>query len=115
MRSSMVDLSLLGNARTAYGNSAVRGPRGAGAAQVVEKESDDKVQGFEQALKQGLERVNDVQVRAESAMKAMATGDVDDISEVAAAVSEADLALQLAVQIRDKLLDAYNRLVQMPL
>ncbi len=114
MRSSMVDLSLLGNARTAYGNAAVGKPREA-AARVAKKENDDKVQGFEEALKQGLEKVNDVQLRAESAMKAMATGDVEDISEVAAAVSEADLALQLAVQIRDKLLDAYNRLVQMPL
>jgi flagellar hook-basal body complex protein FliE len=33
---------------------------------------------------------------------------------VAAVVSEADLALQMAVHIRDKLLDAYNRLVQIP-
>ncbi len=109
MRSSVVDLSLLGSARTAYGNPALK----ARPASPAEREKEtEKVSGFEESLKEGLEKVNDVQIRAESAMKAMATGDVEDISEVAAVVSEADLALQMAVQIRDKLLDAYNRLVQ---
>jgi flagellar hook-basal body complex protein FliE len=105
----VVDLSLLGSARTAYGNPALK-TRPASPAEGERK--TEKVSGFEESLKEGLEKVNDVQIRAESAMKAMATGDVEDISEVAAVVSEADLALQMAVQIRDKLLDAYNRLVQ---
>lgn len=109
MRSSVVDLSLLGSARTAYGNAATK----ARLTSPAEREKKtEKVSGFEESLKEGLEKVNDVQIRAESAMKAMATGDVEDISEVAAVVSEADLALQMAVHIRDKLLDAYNRLVQ---
>jgi flagellar hook-basal body complex protein FliE len=46
-------------------------------------------------------------------MMAMATGDVNDISEVAAAVSEADVALRFAVMIRDKLLDGYAQLIRM--
>jgi len=109
VRPSMVDLSLLGSARTAYGNPAVK-TRPASPGE--REKGTEKVSGFEESLKEGLEKVNDVQIRAESSMKAMMTGDVEDISEVAAVVSEADLALQMAVQIRDKLLDAYNRLVQ---
>ncbi|GAB6280534.1 MAG: hypothetical protein STSR0007_06120 [Thermovirga sp.] len=111
MRSSMVDLSVLGNARTAYGNSVHAKRDTTGPGQVSEKKKKG-VPSFEDLLKIGLEKVNDAQIRAEETMKAMATGDVDDISEVAAAVSEADMALRMAVQIRDKLLEAYNQLVR---
>lgn len=100
---SMVNLSTLGAARSAYGVE--------GRAHVPRQEKKDvPASSFEGILKESLRSVNEVQIAAEDSMKAMATGDVDDISEVAAAVSEADLALNLAVQIRDKLVDAYNQL-----
>lgn len=70
------------------------------------------VPSFEESLEAGLQKVNSLQVKAETSMQKMVTGDVDDISEVAAAVSEADLALRFAVQVRDKLLDAYNQLIR---
>ncbi|HDQ93330.1 MAG TPA: flagellar hook-basal body complex protein FliE, partial [Synergistetes bacterium] len=95
----------------AYGSS-VRLVENRSASEDKLLKGKKSVFGFEDALKTGFEKVNDVQIRAEEAMKAMVTGDVDDISEVAAAVSEADMALRLAVQIRDKLLDAYNQLVR---
>lgn len=111
MRSSMVNLSVMGNARIAYGNS-VQAKKETKAPLQIPENRKNEVSGFEEALRIGLEKVNDVQIRAEKAMKAMATGDVDDISEVAAAVSEADMALRMAVQIRDRLLEAYNQLVR---
>ncbi|HPD97044.1 MAG TPA: flagellar hook-basal body complex protein FliE [Synergistales bacterium] len=111
MRSSMINLSLIGNARMAYGSS-VKPVENRFVNENKPVNGEKKVSGFDDALRTGLEKVNDVQIRAEEAMKAMVTGDVEDISEVAAAVSEADMALRLAVQIRDKLLDAYNQLVR---
>lgn len=74
---------------------------------------DSEVSPFEKALSKGVDKVNDLQIKAENAMESMVTGDVDDISEVAAAVSEADMALRFTVQVRDKLLDAYNQLIRM--
>ncbi len=82
-------------------------------AKTDENNKDTKaVPSFEESLKEGIQKVNSLQIRAESAMQNMVTGDVDDISEVAAAVSEADLALRFAIQVRDKLLDAYNQLIR---
>lgn len=80
-----------------------------GMASPAEKE--EKV-SFEDLLGEGLKSVNRLQLEAGESMKALATGDVDDISEVAAVVSEADLSLRMAVQIRDKLVDAYNQLAR---
>jgi flagellar hook-basal body complex protein FliE len=99
----MVNLGLLREARSVYGTG--RPARG--------EEPGKTVSPFEGALREGLERVNQAQIRAERAMQAFAAGDVEDISEVAAAVSEADLALRFAVQVRDRLLDSYNQLVRM--
>jgi flagellar hook-basal body complex protein FliE len=101
---SMVNLGLLREARSVYGAPApVR----------KKEEPENPVSPFEGALRQGLEKVNQAQIRAEKAMQAFAAGDVEDISEVAAAVSEAELALRFAVQVRDRLLDSYNQLVRM--
>jgi len=101
---SMVNLGLLREARSVYG-----------APPLAKRENSEEnaISPFEGALQQGLEKVNQAQIRAEKAMRALATGDVDDISEVAAAVSEAELALRFAVQVRDRLLDSYNQLVRM--
>ena len=76
-------------------------------------EDKAEVPSFEKVLEKGFQKVSDLQVNAEKAMMAMATGDINDISEVAAAVSEADVALRFAVMIRDKLLDGYAQLVRM--
>ena len=102
----VVSLSALGAARSAYGvEGSVHVPK--------ENKKDVPAASFGDILESSLHSVNDVQIAAEDSMKAMATGDVDDISEVAATVSEAELALTLAVQIRDKLVDAYNQLSRM--
>ncbi|MFA0888243.1 MAG: flagellar hook-basal body complex protein FliE [Synergistales bacterium] len=108
---SMVNLGLLREARFAYGVSPPA--KGDSPAEAEDRAGQERVSPFDEVLRQGLEKVNQTQVRAERAMKALATGDVDDISEVAAAVSEAEMALRFAVQVRDRLLDAYNQLVRM--
>jgi flagellar hook-basal body complex protein FliE len=44
----------------------------------------------------------------------LVTGDVDDISQVVTAVAEAEIALRLFVEVRDKLVDAYQQLSRIP-
>ena len=111
MSSSPVNLTTLKNMRSAYGKNTEIKPLN------IEKNKEDPkknkvVSSFEDSLQKGLQKVNDLQIKAENSMEAMVTGDVDDISEVAAAVSEADLSLRFAIQVRDKLLDAYNQLIR---
>lgn len=58
-------------------------------------------------------RVNDMQLQADQAMNRLATGETDNVAEVMTAVEQADLAFQLLMQIRNKLVDAHQEIRQM--
>jgi len=70
-------------------------------------------QNFTQYLKQALDKVNDVQINAENQTKALITGEAQNLHEVMLATEEARLALELSVQIRNKLVDAYQEMMRM--
>lgn len=69
---------------------------------------------FEEVLKEAVVGVNDMQMEADSMVQRLALGDVDDVSEVVGSVQKAELAFRLMVQVRDKLVDAYQQLGRMP-
>lgn len=64
-------------------------------------------------LKESMMKVNDLQVQSDQMTERLALGEVEDISEVSIAVEKAELALRMMVQIRDKLVDAYNQISRM--
>jgi len=68
---------------------------------------------FQNMLWKSLEQVNSLQQSAESAVEESLVG--GDVSEVEAmtAVKKADLSLRMMLQIRNKLLEAYNEIQQM--
>ena len=68
---------------------------------------------FMDVLKASVMKVNDVQVQSDKLVQRLALGEVDDVSEVSIAVEKAELALRLMVQIRDKLVDAYQQVARM--
>jgi flagellar hook-basal body complex protein FliE len=70
-------------------------------------------QKFSQVLKDSIAEVNRMQVDADQAINALATGKTDNVAEVMTAVQKADLAFKTLLQIRNKLLDAYNEVRQM--
>jgi flagellar hook-basal body complex protein FliE len=61
-------------------------------------------------LTQQISNLNDLQNTAASQSQALATGQVQDVTQVVADVEKAALAMQLAVQVRNKAVDAYNEL-----
>ncbi|CCJ34710.1 flagellar hook-basal body complex protein FliE [Caloramator australicus] len=67
---------------------------------------------FEEYLKKALDRVNEKQVEAENATIDLITGQAQDIHQVMLATEEARLTLELAVQIRNKLVDAYQEIMR---
>ncbi len=69
---------------------------------------------FEDVLKEAVVGVNDMQMEADAMVQRLALGDVDDVSEVVGSVQKAELAFRLMVQVRDKLVDAYQQLGRMP-
>lgn len=68
---------------------------------------------FGDVLKKSLAEVNQLQLDAEKAVNALSTGKTDNVAEVMTAVQKADLAFKTMLQIRNKLLDAYNEVRQM--
>ena len=70
---------------------------------------------FSDILKASIEQVSQMQVDADEAIEALSTGRTDNVAEVMTAVQKAELAFDTLLQIRNKLLDAYNEVRQMPL
>jgi flagellar hook-basal body complex protein FliE len=71
------------------------------------------VPSFKDTLFNAIERVNGLQQEAEKAMADFSAGRTHNVNEVMVAVQKADLAFQTLVQIRNKLLDAYQEISQM--
>lgn len=66
--------------------------------------------GFGDFLKQKLNEVNDAQVNADNTTQSFIQGDNVDIHKVMLDTEEAKMSLELAVQVRNKLLDAYQEI-----
>jgi len=69
--------------------------------------------GFGGFLSEALQKLDASQVTAANDSVDVATGKSNDISKVAMDIEEASLSLQLASQVRNKLVDAYNDLFRM--
>jgi len=70
---------------------------------------------FGQVLAEAIQRVEQDQKQAEDAAVRLAAGQVDDLAEVMIAAEKASLSLGLAVQIRNKALEAYQEIMRMQL
>jgi len=72
-----------------------------------------KAPPFSEILKDSVLKVNSLQLDADRMTERLSLGEIEDISEVSIAVEKAELALRLMVQIRDKLVDAYQQISRM--
>ncbi|MDF1799705.1 MAG: flagellar hook-basal body complex protein FliE [Planctomycetota bacterium] len=69
--------------------------------------------GFVDALKDGLSEVTQ-QVRAtEGLPEALVKGEIDEFHDVALALKQSDLSFRFALQVRNKLIDAYREVMRM--
>ena len=68
---------------------------------------------FEELLSSSAKQVNALQLEADDMVNKLATGDVEDISEVVLASSRAEIALKMFMELRNKLVDAYQQLSRM--
>jgi flagellar hook-basal body complex protein FliE len=68
---------------------------------------------FADTLKGALGEVQELQTEAKDAIGAFLRGDPVEIHEVMAATEEAGIALDMLIEIRNKLADAYRSVIQM--
>jgi flagellar hook-basal body complex protein FliE len=76
---------------------------------------DKKEVSFIDTLKEKLDAVNDKQVEAENMTEMLVKGEDVDIHEVMLSTEEAKMSLELAVQIRNKIVEAYQEINRMQL
>ncbi|WP_324717718.1 flagellar hook-basal body complex protein FliE [Carboxydochorda subterranea] len=68
---------------------------------------------FSEVLRDAIEQVNALQLQAQDAAEALARGDVQDVHQVSLAIERAQLALELTVAVRNKVLEAYQEVSRM--
>lgn len=74
----------------------------------VDKAAAGGAASFKDYLLNSLDQVNSMQQEANQAIEAMAVGDDVNPAQVLTAVQKADLAFRLTMQIRNKLVAAYQ-------
>lgn len=68
---------------------------------------------FGDFLTEALNKVNDKQLKSDEITQSAIIGDVDNVHDVLIAAEEAKLSLELTVQIRNKIVDAYQEINRM--
>ncbi|MEW6181652.1 MAG: flagellar hook-basal body complex protein FliE [Bacillota bacterium] len=68
---------------------------------------------FGTVLNEMLKEVNASQVKADESIQGFLSGQIQDLHQVVAATEEARLMLELAVQVRNKVVEAYQEISRM--
>ncbi|NMB98287.1 MAG: flagellar hook-basal body complex protein FliE [Clostridiaceae bacterium] len=68
---------------------------------------------FGDYLKEMINNTNKEIIKAEDISNQFAAGRIDDIHKVLIQIEKADIALQYTLQIRNKIMDAYNEIMRM--
>lgn len=74
---------------------------------------ENKVEGFGEIFKQALQEVNKAQQVSDKMTTGLATGQVENIHEVMIAAEKASLSLELTMQVRNKVVEAYQEVMRM--
>jgi len=67
---------------------------------------------FKDSLTSALRQVNELQLQAEDLSRALAAGQAADLHQVMLAAEKANLALQFTLQIRNKVIEAYQEIMR---
>ncbi len=68
---------------------------------------------FADVLRQVFAEANQAELQAARLSEQMLTGQVEDVSQVVIAAQKAELSLQLAIQVRNKLLEAFQEIMRL--
>ncbi|AEG59511.1 flagellar hook-basal body complex protein FliE [Desulforamulus ruminis] len=71
--------------------------------------------GFGEALKSAVANLNESQTQSDEIMQKFMVGEIQDIHQVTIAMLEAKHTVQLAVEVRNKVVEAYQEISRMQL
>lgn len=78
---------------------------------IVEK--DEEGVSFKNVLKEELQGVNKLQIESDEMTQQLILGETDNVHDVMIKTQEAMLALEMTVQVRNKLVEAYQEIMKM--
>jgi flagellar hook-basal body complex protein FliE len=76
-------------------------------------DGEDGTISFSEFLNDALSKTNDLLVESQELTNDFAAGKTDNIHQVMIAAEKANIALQFTMQIRNKIMDAYNEIMRM--
>lgn len=88
-----------------------QGPQKGAKAQPAGK----KYPSFKKTLEGYMDEVNKMQHKADASIEKMAAGEITDVHQVMNSVQEANLAFNMMMEIRNKMMDAYQEIMRMRL
>lgn len=68
---------------------------------------------FAQHLQQAMGKVNEAQVNRDGMVEGMVMGEVGEVHDVMIAAEEAQLSLELMIEVRNKLIEGYQSIMAM--
>jgi flagellar hook-basal body complex protein FliE len=92
---------------------SISGIAGLGGAKQKGAVQDSAGVSFEDMLKEAIHGVNNEQIEAYNAMEEIATGKVENLQKAVQQIEEADLSLRLALETKNKAINAYKQIMQM--
>ncbi|MCD6526681.1 MAG: flagellar hook-basal body complex protein FliE [Desulfuromonas sp.] len=69
--------------------------------------------GFADLLTKAIDETNDAQLTADKAVTDLSTGKADNLHEVMLSMEEADISMRMLVQMRNKVVEAYQEIIRM--
>lgn len=70
---------------------------------------------FSEVLNNVINEVNETEQNSVSMVEKLATGEIDNVHEVFLAASKAELTLNMAIEVKNKLVEAYKEIMRLQL
>lgn len=74
---------------------------------------DKDATSVSELVKKGVKEVNHLQSQADDLAEKLASGDIENVHEAMIAMQKAKLAFEFTVQVRNKVIDAYQEIMRM--
>jgi flagellar hook-basal body complex protein FliE len=102
------------NANKFLDTGSIRDSKSLSIEQPLSPGSVKETQGsFADTLKTAIDNVNQLQKASDKSAQDLATGRTDDVAGVMISAEKADIALRVMVQVRNKIIDAYQEIMKM--
>lgn len=79
----------------------------------VTQSAEKLAQSFEKVFSEAINNVQTQQTQSTELTKKLATGEINDLHQVMIAAAKADVSLQFVIQVRNKVVDAYQEIMRM--